>query len=287
MKDFRELLPHSKKDVKCDSRHLPLINEICEMKNCTSAIIFEARRKGDLYVWFSKTPAGPSIKFLARNVHTMRELKFTGNCLKGSRPIVCFDESFDSTPYYRIMKEVFKHVFPTPHYHPKSKPFIDHTINLYIHDDHIWFRNYQITGEHSEASTALVEIGPRFVLYPIKILSGSWYGTVLWENPKYMSPSALRGIRKLKTAQKHNLLIQNKKVSRVRHKELTPVPDPLEKLFNYDDRKLLRKFSHNKLSSNHEDMSEVGTEESDNTIEYNDINEHIDEDIDEDNDEDS
>jgi len=175
MLDLRSLLPHSKSEQKCDPRELPLINEICEIKGCTSAIIFEARRRGDMYMWITKTPSGPSIKFQVLNVHTMKELKFTGNCLKGSRPIVSFDETFDSTPHYRLMKEVFKHVFPTPNYHPKSKPFIDHCINFYIHDGRIWFRNYQITGEQAEETTALVEIGPHFVLNPIKILSGSFF----------------------------------------------------------------------------------------------------------------
>jgi len=252
------------------------------MKNCTSAIIFEARRKSDLYLWFAKTPSGPSIKFLARNAHTMRELKFTGNCLKGSRPIVTFDESFDSTPHYRLIKEVFRHIFPTPQFHPKSRPFIDHCINFYIHDDHIWFRNYQITGEHSEASTALVEIGPRFVLFPIKILSGSWYGSVLWENPNYISPAALRGIRKLQTAQKQNHSVQKKRLTKTRLRELRPATDPLDNVFAYDDSKLLSKFSQNERLSNQED-NEDGTESFDNTSEqYNedDVDNDIEDDID-------
>lgn len=235
MQDLRDLLPHSKRDVKCDPRQLSLINEVCETKNCTSVIIFEARRRNDLFLWFSKTPSGPSIKFHVRNVHTMRELKFTGNCLKGSRPIVCFDENFDSTPHYRLMKEIFTHVFPTPRYHPKSKPFIDHSLNFYIHDDHIWFRNYQITGEDAEASTALVEIGPRFVLNPIKILSGSFFGTVLWENPKYVAPSELRGRRKKEIATKRKQHVISKQTTLKRKKELTPRPNLLDDIFNYDD----------------------------------------------------
>jgi len=212
MLDLRSLLPHSKSEQKCDPRELPLINEICEIKGCTSAIIFEARRRGDMYMWITKTPSGPSIKFQVLNVHTMKELKFTGNCLKGSRPIVSFDETFDTTPHFRLMKEVFKHVFPTPNYHPKSKPFIDHCINFYIHDDRIWFRNYQITGEQAEETTALVEIGPHFVLNPIKILSGSFYGALLWENPNFVSPAALRGLRKINIANARNVNAKKKSI---------------------------------------------------------------------------
>ena len=36
-------------------------------------------------------PSGPSAKFLVENIHTLEELKLTGNCLKGSRPLLNFD----------------------------------------------------------------------------------------------------------------------------------------------------------------------------------------------------
>eukprot|EP00954_Amorphochlora_amoebiformis_P022189 1351554-Amorphochlora_amoeboformis.AAC.3 len=37
----------------------------------------------------------------------MSELKLTGNCLKGSRPILFFDKTFDTTPTYKLLKEMF------------------------------------------------------------------------------------------------------------------------------------------------------------------------------------
>lgn len=45
-----------------------------------------------------------------QNVHTMDELKMTGNCLKGSRGLLSFDKSFDETEWGRLTKEVFTHV---------------------------------------------------------------------------------------------------------------------------------------------------------------------------------
>ena len=51
-------------------------------------------------------PNGPSVRFHLLNAHTMDELKMTGNCLKGSRPIVVFDHSFDESPHLRIIKEI-------------------------------------------------------------------------------------------------------------------------------------------------------------------------------------
>jgi hypothetical protein len=43
-------------------------------------------------------------------VHTMDELRLSGNCLKGSRPLLSFDKAFDDLPQYQMMKELFIHV---------------------------------------------------------------------------------------------------------------------------------------------------------------------------------
>lgn len=34
----------------------------------------------------------------------------TGNCLKGSRPIVVFDKAFDESPHFMVIKEVLSNV---------------------------------------------------------------------------------------------------------------------------------------------------------------------------------
>lgn len=80
------------------------------MNNCNNALYFEARRHEDLYMWAAKTPNGPSIKLYVQNVHTMDELKMTGNCLKGSRGLLSFDAAFDQTEWGRLTKEVFTQV---------------------------------------------------------------------------------------------------------------------------------------------------------------------------------
>ena len=63
-------------------------------------------------MWAAKTPNGPSLKLHVQNVHTMDELKMTGNCLKGSRGLLSFDKGFDETEWGRLTKEVFTHVSP-------------------------------------------------------------------------------------------------------------------------------------------------------------------------------
>lgn len=98
-------------DAKLDSKNqLNLLPELADLHNCNNTLYFEARRHEDLYLWAAKTPNGPSIKMHVQNVHTMDELKMTGNCLKGSRGLLSFDASFDETEWGRLTKEVFTHV---------------------------------------------------------------------------------------------------------------------------------------------------------------------------------
>ncbi|XP_022807875.1 ribosome biogenesis protein BRX1 homolog [Stylophora pistillata] len=159
MLDIQTLLPHSKSETKLDRKDkLFIVNEVCEMKNCFKCVFFEMRKGQDLYMWFSCTPQGPSAKFLVENVHTMDELKLTGNALKGSRPILSFDQHFDKTPQHSLLKEMFIQIFSTPCFHPKSKPFVDHVLSFSVEDNRIWFRNFQIVEEDG----SLLEIGMFF-----------------------------------------------------------------------------------------------------------------------------
>jgi len=208
MKDLRMMMPHAKSDTKMDRKdQLPVINEICEMKNCSKCLYFESKKKQDLYLWMASSPDGPSAKFLVENVHTMHELKMTGNCLKGSRPLVSFDDSFESEPQYKLLKELFTQIFSTPNHHPKSQPFFDHVFTFSIADNRIWFRNFQILRENGE----LAEIGPRMVLNPMRIFKGSFGGVTLYQNPNFKSPNELRRQMKMAHGNKYNNKIASKK----------------------------------------------------------------------------
>ncbi|KAI5612775.1 ribosome biogenesis protein BRX1-like, partial [Silurus asotus] len=195
MQDLRTMMPHAKADTKMDRKDkLFVVNEVCEIKNCNKCIFFEAKKKKDLYMWISNVPHGPSAKFLVQNLHTLAELKMTGNCLKGSRPLL----SFDPEPHYALLKELFIQTFSTPQYHPRSQPFVDHVFTFTIADNRIWFRNFQII----EEDASLVEIGPRFVLNLIKVFQGSFGGPTLYENPHFQSPNAYRRMVRLNMSAK-------------------------------------------------------------------------------------
>lgn len=228
MKDLRTLLPHSKADTKMDRKDkLAIVNEICEMRNCNKCIFFEAKKKKDLYVWMSNSPRGPSAKFLVENVHTMAELKLTGNCLKGSRPLLSFSEVFTKAPQFILLKELFTQIFSTPRNHPKSQPFTDHVFTFSVLDNRIWFRNYQILAEDG----SLAEIGPRFVLNPIRIFEGSFGGATLYVNPHYVSPNQYRRELKLATANKYTNRIQAKRYLEHRQTDETYPNDKLDDIF--------------------------------------------------------
>jgi hypothetical protein len=54
--------------AQLDSKEfLNVINEIAEIKSCNSCLFFEVRKKRDLFLWMSKTPLGPSVKFHVLN----------------------------------------------------------------------------------------------------------------------------------------------------------------------------------------------------------------------------
>jgi ribosome biogenesis protein BRX1 len=188
----------------------------------------------------------------------MAEVKLTGNCLKGSRPLLSFDSVFDEQPHLQVIKSLFTQVFGSPKGHPKVKPFIDHVLSFFVADDRVWFRNYQIVYSTAESKTTqkepvLVEIGPRVVLQPIKVFesvsqflteqcnsmqcnapvltdrltdrltdclidllprSGSFSGATLWENSKWISPTAARAAMNKKRSAKYVDRITHKKARR-------------------------------------------------------------------------
>jgi ribosome biogenesis protein BRX1 len=160
----------------------------------------------------------------------MEELHFTGNCLKGSRPILSFDANFDSAPHLRVIKELLLHIFGVPKGARKTKPFVDHVMGFTIADGKIWIRCYQINetepssihaaegadtampdsakpvqkGAGKDTNLSLIEIGPRFVMTPIVILEGSFGGPVIYENKEFISPNQVRSDLRREKAGQYN-----------------------------------------------------------------------------------
>jgi ribosome biogenesis protein BRX1 len=174
----------------------------------------------------------------------MEELHFTGNCLKGSRPILSFDCAFEQEPHLRVIKEIFLHIFGVPQGARKSKPFIDHVMGFSVADGKIWIRNYEIReiekvkgeggneedGESSkgrktkggdkDTDISLVEIGPRFVLTPIVIQEGAFGGPIIYENKRFISPNQVRAELRKAKAGRHNARMEQKRDTLARRRNL-------------------------------------------------------------------
>ncbi|OVF07740.1 putative ribosome biogenesis protein [Clavispora lusitaniae] len=243
IQDLLQLMPHARKEPKFDSKkNLNQLNEVAELYNCNNIFFFEARKHQDLYLWISKPPNGPTMKLYIQNMHTLDELNFTGNCLKGSRPILSFDKSFTDSAHHSLIKEMFTHTFGVPPNARKSKPFIDHVMTFSIVDNKIWVRNYQIaeTVDAKESEDAvdteglsLVEIGPRFVMTLITILEGSFGGPKIYENKQYVSPNAVRAQLKQQAAEQARSRATAALDRKVKRREMVMKADPLsnESLF--------------------------------------------------------
>ncbi|KAH7873634.1 ribosome biogenesis protein BRX1 [Lentinula edodes] len=222
MNDLEVLLPHVKKDSKLDSKsQLHLLPELADLNNCNNTLYFEARRHEDLYLWAAKMPNGPSIKMHVQNVHTMDELKMTGNCLKGSRGLLSFDKNFDETEWGKLTKELFTHIFGVPPTARKAKPFVDHILTFSIVDQKIWFRNFQMIEKDPLAPNGppqmtLVEIGPRFVLTPIRIFEGAFGGATVYSNPEFVTPAAVRTAIRREQGKKYNVRKDAEQASSIR-----------------------------------------------------------------------
>ena len=68
LNDLYSLLPQSRKDAKLDTKtKLYQLNELAELYNCNNVLFFEARKGKDLYIWMSKAPNGPTVKFHLQN----------------------------------------------------------------------------------------------------------------------------------------------------------------------------------------------------------------------------
>ena len=185
--ELARLLPHSKKESKVDrKKHFSALNDLAEMHSCNNILYLEGRKKLS-FLWIIHYPSGPSVKFAMQNLHSSEELRLTGNCLKASRPILSFDNSFKSTPTLQLVQQIFTQTFATPQGHPKSMPFIDHVFSFSHINNKIYFRNFEVTEKNKEIS--LTEIGPRFVLTLIKVLDGVTNGETLYKNGKFLTPT--------------------------------------------------------------------------------------------------
>ena len=119
----------------------------------------------------------------------------------------------------------------------------DWTLCLYLQ---IWVRNYQILEQQpenaleaqqvkkqhgNEATTSLVEIGPRFVLDPIRIFRGSFGGQTLFQNADFVSPNEVRADEKRLMGRAYEDRKESQDMRKKRKTNLVLPEDPLADVF--------------------------------------------------------
>ena len=82
-----------------------------------------------------------------------------------------------------------------------------------------------------EKSTSLVEIGPRFVLTPIRIFRGSFGGQTLFQNPQFVSPNEIRAMEYKRKGNSYMERKHAQKKRKIRQEEIVLPKDPLADVF--------------------------------------------------------
>jgi ribosome biogenesis protein BRX1 len=79
-------------------------------------------------------------------------------------------------------------------------------------------------------ATSLVEIGPRFVLNPIRIFRGPFGGQTLFQNPDFESPNKLRAVER-RSKRSYEDRKEAKDQRKVYKSQLVVPEDPLDSVF--------------------------------------------------------
>jgi ribosome biogenesis protein BRX1 len=77
----------------------------------------------------------------------------------------------------------------------------------------------------------LVEIGPRFVLDPIRIFRGSFGGQTLFQNPNFVSPNEIRAMAYRAKGQSYDVRKHAEMKRKDRKEQLVLPKDPLDSVF--------------------------------------------------------
>eukprot|EP00042_Codosiga_hollandica_P036893 m.286357 g.286357 ORF g.286357 m.286357 type:complete len:169 (-) comp54986_c0_seq11:63-569(-) len=93
-------------------------------------------------------------------------------------------------------------------------------------------------GEDDEPN--MVEIGPRFVLNPIRVFEGCFGGPTLYANEEYISPNLLRRRARQEAQNSAKATALTRRDAEVRRRINKPTPDEVEEVFR-DSEKLYSK----------------------------------------------
>ena len=185
LRDLQRLMPHGQPGSKLAPEDgLSTVCELCEASDCGAALLLDARDPRRLYMWSAGCPDGPSAMFRVLNVHTVSELKFEARRCAGVRNLLSFDRSFEASSDRRVLKALLTRAFAVPRsavaVRPSGVHRVKHAIAFSWVDGRIFVRFYRINEPtHEGVGMDVEEIGPRFVLQPVRIIASGFGGAVL------------------------------------------------------------------------------------------------------------
>lgn len=233
LKDFLNLIPHAKKGNRIDDDEFHFLDEIAGDNHCDTVMLFETRaRKQESYFWISKIPTGPTMHFFVEEENSIYSLHMLGNCLKGSRPLILFDPSFesDSSPnsiIFKIAKELLLRVFSVPFQDKHSKPFVDHVLSFFRVQNKILIRHYQIHWEDNQ----LTEIGPRLTIMPVDVLEGAFQGHKIWKDATFERPNEIKKEKRKEESEKRNRIRDSQAKREEKKLQIEKPKNPMKGLF--------------------------------------------------------
>jgi len=80
-------------------------------------------------------------------------------------------------------------------------------------------------------STSLIEIGPRFILNPIRIFRGSFGGQTLYVNNEFVNPNVARAMEKKTQGEKYVRRKGAQKKRKLKDESIVMPLDPLADVF--------------------------------------------------------
>lgn len=231
--DVHKFIPHAKKECAVPPDEVRFLDVTARDRHCDTIVLFEAkhRKVPECYMWIAGAENGPTISFFLKETRCMAELRGLGNCMRGSRPLIFFDQAFNDGGIYEMSKLMLTRMFSVPYQDKHSKPFVDHTISFYRVKNSIIMRHYQIQWSEGE-EPVLVEIGPRIKMVPVVVLAGTFKGNKIWENLKFESPYKKQKKDRIAKSKK-KLMIRDAQAEREEKKLSIPKEeDPMNGLFD-------------------------------------------------------
>jgi ribosome biogenesis protein BRX1 len=137
------------------------------------------------------------VKFRLVNSSEASDFNLLDHHRGSGRQILSFQKIFELLPHFRIIEGILIKVFKSTKYQLKTSSSLKSVLSFSVAEGRIWMRKFQVisplfTKITQEKDISLIEVGPRLSFDPVKILTESFCGETVYENPLFFhTPQAL------------------------------------------------------------------------------------------------